>query len=971
MALPDLTRTRAYPPRHGLAIAANAIMQCYEWSGQFQSGGPQFAGSTINTDGGNVTFGAHDFQRTSIHARFKVSDYEGQKNSIPDRVQGTCKWFLLHDRYQAWRESRTDNLLWVSADPGCGKSVLAKSLIEHELKSTESISTCYFFFKDDEEQGKLQNALCGLLHQLFTFKPTLLKHALHEEERNGERLRLEASTLWRLLMNAAADPAAGQVVCILDALDECQERDRYILIDLLKKFYRHSSITSGRRSSLKFLVTSRPYHGIEIRFQELVDKVPTVRLAGEEESIAISEEIRLVVRARVAQIASERRLTTHVRDLLVAKLTGVPNHTYLWLHLIFEEIREIFDCTEKKLSVLVEKLPESVYDAYERILARSKDKIEARRILQIVIAAIRPLTLKEMDVILAMKDNTRNYHDLDLEGEVHTKRRIRNTCGLFLRVSEAKVYLIHQTAKEFLVKQESKTLCVDRNEWRNSFVLRHCDYMLAQLCVRYLSFTNFESSPFVDYVMSRYRQSQDQKLLDWLTSRYQFLEYCATQWGAHVRRLQLRSEDDEVVSLSLSLCDTQSQRGELWSTVYKIHEKLEFGPMTNHTSIRIACLIGIERVVSLLLDRGTDINKEIRDVENPLQIASAAGHEAVVQVLLERGANVNASGGNQGDALQLASEYGHEKISKLLLERGAKVNAPGEQKGTALMMASRRGHVETARLLLRYRATINMSSGEYHNALHAALAGGHEATVRLLLEEGGDVEEQAGGDGSPLQVASILGHYEIVELLLSKGANVNAQGGDYGNALLAASYSGGKKIVELLLSKGANVNAQSGNYGTALQAASYRGWEKIINLLLSKGADVNAQSGRYGTALQAASHSGQEEIVELLLKKGANVNAQSGMYGNALLAASFSGEEEIVELLLSMGADVNAQSGNYGTALQAASYRNREKIVNLLLSKGANVNAQGGRYGNALQAAFSYPPDKNISKLLLNKGAIS
>ena len=174
-------------------------MQCYEWSGQFQSDGPQFAGSTINTGGGNVIFGAHDIQRTnapSIHARFKVSDYEGQKNSIPDRVQGTCKWFLLHDRYQGWRDSSTDNLLWVSADPGCGKSVLAKSLIEHELKSTESISTCYFFFRDDEEQSKLQSALCGLLHQLFTFKPILLKHALHEVERNGERLLLEPLALW-------------------------------------------------------------------------------------------------------------------------------------------------------------------------------------------------------------------------------------------------------------------------------------------------------------------------------------------------------------------------------------------------------------------------------------------------------------------------------------------------------------------------------------------------------------------------------------------------------------------------------------------------------------------------------------------------------------------------------------------------------------------------------------------------------
>jgi ankyrin repeat protein len=943
-------------------------MQCYELSGQFQSGGPQFAGSTINTGGGNVNFEAHDSQQTSIHARFKVSDYEGQKNSIPDRVQGTCKWFLLHDRYQGWRDSGTDNLLWVSADPGCGKSVLAKSLIEHELKSTESISTCYFFFKDDEEQGKLQNALCGLLHQLFTFKPTLLRYALLEEERNGERLRLEPSTLWRLLMTAAADPAAGQVVCILDALDECQERDRHILIDLLKKFYSHSSVTSGRRSSLKFLVTSRPYHGIEIRFQELVDKVPTVRLAGEEESIAISEEIRLVIRTWVAQIASERRLPTHVRDLLLAKLTDIPNRTYLWLHLIFEEIWETFDSTVKKLSALVEKLPESVYDAYERILARSKDKIEARRILQAVIAAIRPLTLKEMDVILAMKDNTRSYHDLDLEGEVHTKRRIRNTCGLFLSVSDAKVYLIHQTAKEFLVRQESETLRIDQNEWRNSFVLRHCNYMLAQICVRYLSFTNFESGPFVNYVMSRYRGSRDQKLLDCLISRYQFLEYRATQWGTHVRRSQLGSEDDELVSLSLSLCDAQSWRGELWSAVYKMHEKVEFGPMTNHTSIHIACLIGIERVVSLLLDRGTDINEEISDVENPLQIASAAGHEAVVQVLLERGANVNVNSGNQGGALQLASEYGYEEISKLLLEHGANVNADDGRKGTALIAASRRGHVEMVRFLLGYGAIINMKGGEYNNALHAALRGGHEGTVRLLLEEGGDVEAQTGRHSNLLWMASNCGHHKIVELLLSKGANVNAQDGELGNALQAASHSGEEKIVELLLSKGANVNVQGGEYGSALQEASYRGSEKIVKLLLSKDANVNIQGGRYGNALQAASYLGKKKIVKLLLSKGANVNTQGGRYGNALQAASYLGKEKIVKLLLSKGANVNTQGGRYGNVLQAASYLGNKKIVKLLLSKGANVNTQGGKYGNALQAA-SYSGEEKIVELLLSRGA--
>jgi ankyrin repeat protein len=907
-------------------------MQHCEWSGQFQSGGaPLFAGSTINTAGGDINFVAQKTNTPSLHARFKVSDYEGQKNSTPDRVQGTCEWFLQHRRYKDWRDSRTDNLLWVSADPGCGKSVLAKSLIEHELKCTESVSTCYFFFKDDEEQSKLQNALCGLLHQLFTFKPTLLKYALHEVDRNGERLFLETLTLWRLLMNAAADPAAGHVVCILDALDECQERDRYILIDLLKKFYSHSSTTARRRSSLKFLVTSRPYYGIEIRFQELVDKVPTVRLAGEEESLAISKEIRLVIRTKVAQIASERRWTTQVRDLLTAKLTGIPNRTYLWLHLILEEIRETFDSTVKKLSVVVEKLPESVYDAYERILARSKDKIEARRILQAVIAAIRPLTLKEMGVILAMKDDTKNYKGLDLEEENHTRRRIRNTCGLFLSVSDAKVYLIHQTAKEFLVRQESETLCVDRNNWRNSFVLRHCDYMLVQMCVRYLSFTDFESSPFVSYVLRRYRKSQDQKLLDVLTSRYRFLEYGATQWGAHVRRLQL-SEDDEVVLLSLSLCNAQSQQCRLWSSIYGRHENLEFCPMTNHTNLHIACLIGIERVVGLLLDRGANINEEIGGVENPLQVASAAGHEAVVRVLLERGANVNTPN------------------------------------GTALIMASRGGHTETVRLLLEYGAKINTKGGKYDNALHAALSGGHEATVQLLLEKGGNVEAKAGEYGSLLQLASVDGHYKIVELLLSKGANADTQSGGYGTALVAASHSGRKKIVELLLSRGANVNTQSVYYGTALQAATYSGRKDIVELLLNRGTSVDTHSEYYGTALQAVLHSGWKDIVELLLNKGADVNAQGGEYGNALQAASLSGEKDIVELLLNKGADVNAQGGKYGNALQAAACSGQKGIIKLLLSTGAKLDTQNKYFSTALWQASSLG-QKDFVELLLSRCA--
>jgi hypothetical protein len=55
--------------------------------------------------------------------------------------------------------------LWISADLGYGKSVLAKSLIDEVFKASDpSVSVVYFFFKDNDEQNNLAAALCAILH---------------------------------------------------------------------------------------------------------------------------------------------------------------------------------------------------------------------------------------------------------------------------------------------------------------------------------------------------------------------------------------------------------------------------------------------------------------------------------------------------------------------------------------------------------------------------------------------------------------------------------------------------------------------------------------------------------------------------------------------------------------------------------------------------------------------------------------
>ena len=92
-----------------------------------------------------------------LHALRANNAYENQKERTPKHLPGTCTWFLNHPRFHRWREEPTSSLLWVSANPGCGKSVLSKSLVEERLVSGDPhhAKICYFFFKDVSQDSRM------------------------------------------------------------------------------------------------------------------------------------------------------------------------------------------------------------------------------------------------------------------------------------------------------------------------------------------------------------------------------------------------------------------------------------------------------------------------------------------------------------------------------------------------------------------------------------------------------------------------------------------------------------------------------------------------------------------------------------------------------------------------------------------------------------------------------------------------
>jgi hypothetical protein len=178
-------------------------------------------------------------KKLELVKKLYTSPYRDRKDRNPERVEGTCEWFTNHPLFRNWQESKSSSLLWVSADPGCGKSVLAKYLADAVLPSTKSRTTCYFFFKDDfEDQRSVANALCCILRQLFMQNGALLSDkTLEKFETDGEKLLGSFRDLWDILISVTGDYNAGEIICILDALDECEDKGRSQFAEALCKLY--------------------------------------------------------------------------------------------------------------------------------------------------------------------------------------------------------------------------------------------------------------------------------------------------------------------------------------------------------------------------------------------------------------------------------------------------------------------------------------------------------------------------------------------------------------------------------------------------------------------------------------------------------------------------------------------------------------------------------------------------------------
>ncbi|PVH98433.1 hypothetical protein DM02DRAFT_46188 [Periconia macrospinosa] len=623
------------------------------------AGNVYFAGSTGPQD-------AAEQAASKCREALYLTDPESDRGSIisakGERVDGTCEWVTHDDRYQAWLNDDGDSngctrLLWISGGPGKGKTMMSVYLTEELERHTERADNAHllFFFcsAEDNNRNTAVAVLRGLVYQIIDKRPQLAKHPLPHfgtPERTQQTL-LSLETLWIIFSKLVTDPELGTMFCVLDGLDECKESTARVLVPRLVNLLTGNAPSSSQ-CMFKLVIVSRNIRGLQRCSRILLDPDNDEKVTG---------DIKLFVSARVHELSTIEGFDDDFQAFVKKSLLKRAEGTFLWVGFAMYELSQKQTCTE--ICEALEDLPSGLPAIYRRMLQHipAKRRELSRAILQWVTLATRPLTLKELagavgiqpsSPQITMEQATRDAVTLCgplLKVQEHEVL----LCGPLLKVQKHEVRLIHQSARDYLLREER-----DSDEVLETFRFEAepSHFTLAQTCLSCIAQSSFRDKP--PHPIGVLGPGEPP-----------LLGYAAFDWPYHARRCSTLATE-LLNDHTLFFQEGSPLRQHWWKFYFILHETI------SPPSLHMACAFNIVPLVEALLDPRLNqcINEKDARGGTALHWAAKMVKEAAVRLLIERGADVNAKNDDGHTALHIAAVHGRgaRAVVRLLTEKGSR-----------------------------------------------------------------------------------------------------------------------------------------------------------------------------------------------------------------------------------------------------------------------------------------------------------
>ncbi|GAW22631.1 hypothetical protein ANO14919_121730 [Xylariales sp. No.14919] len=930
--------------------------------------------------------------------------------SAAARELTTFEWLEQNPAYQEWRRAGSNNILCIQGKECYDRSTLASdianvqlgkhaALDEEQISGSSGTEVISFTFDTKDKTRRTTFAMFATLnYQLLCRRPELFSHVERisgvfiNANTSDERSKLRVDRLWVLFRTLVSCPEHGGVICVLNSIDKCDPSGNKFLEEYMLLW---QSLPSAPR----LVVTS-------LNGTTISGNVPNVAVIDLDSVVEYRADVNKFVQLEVERLIKRRPAFTKFIERIKTLLDS-GSTTLGAAKLTLEILYQIqVPSTARGIGQALTSMSSKLDDLYDEMMSinQERNSVWGQRVLSWMMHAIRPLTVPEMSLALALGENDHisSFHEIQDEiAEDLTSDLDRAFRGL-VRVQDGQVQFIHDAFREYLLRKHrgecstSCLLCVDHHP------------MITRLCLIYISLMNNEIAMGGEDGPGENKNSLTDLEAGPASAnvpRDSFLAYAVMYWPIHYRKARATSNKQTPLNFDVffdipKLMDAWADR--FWDSQ---------NPLTRGVkdTLYIAAGVGCSDLVAKLLDPNRP-GMPVRSASNALAIAIENGHADLVDETLKQATHGEAlhiaashgrvelfrilkgrpcltiEGSSEYTTLQNAAESGNASVVEEILrdydepQAASLVNAIGGLGETALHEASRFGHIDVMKRLLKH-ADPNIASSEWKTPLHLACLWQQPSAVGVLLSEQRiRLDTVDGNKRTALHFAADAGRIDIVKRILNwytdemvKSEALHMKDDEGRTPLHLAALHGHEKVVQEILESEtgppelAGVIDESGS--VPLHLAIESGALNVVEKLLERSSkQISSTDRSRNIPIHLAVSRGYTMIVESLCKKHSELEASLDVFNDKSLTplhlACENGFTDIVEILLNHHAEAEITGPNGETPLLAVCRKGYDDILPLLLDCFADAMRIDDNGSSPLHLAAGGGNDASVWLLL-------